>query len=212
MSEIRDFEEFMKAYQNVVFSTAARLLGNDAEAQDIAQEVFLKAYERFAELGNSPTAGAWLKTVTRNMCINHLNRYRSRWKFFSDFFSDSEQEDDLNFEIPVGPTSALALESEDELQFLELALAQLPASQRVPLVLYHIDNLSYEEIAGQLDISLAKLKTDILRGREALRRKIKLDLHGNVVWKHVQDGRKTSPDSRGPGFTARLALVPESIY
>src|SRR5919108_3904075 len=87
MTDAEQFEAFMKAYQNMVFSTASRLLGNEAEAEDVSQEVFLKAYERFAELQQSPTAGGWLKTVTRNLCLNHLTRYRSRWRFFSEMVS-----------------------------------------------------------------------------------------------------------------------------
>ena len=74
----------MHAYQDMVFSTAARLTGNDAQAQDIAQEVFLKAYENFASLRTSPTAGGWLKTVATNLTLNHLSRYRRRWRFFSE--------------------------------------------------------------------------------------------------------------------------------
>src|SRR5436190_620246 len=78
MTDSQQFEAFMRAYQNMVFSTAIRLLSNSAEAEDVSQEVFLKAYERYAELKESPTVGGWLKTVTRNLCLNHLTRYRAR--------------------------------------------------------------------------------------------------------------------------------------
>ena len=70
----------MHAYQDMVFSTAARLAGNDAQAEDIAQEVFLKAYENFEQLRTSPTAGGWLKTVATRLTLNHLTRYRRRWR------------------------------------------------------------------------------------------------------------------------------------
>ena len=87
----------MQNYQNMVFSTAMRLVANHAEAEDIAQEVFLKAYERFADLSQSVTAGGWLKTVTTNMCLNHLSRYRSRWTFFTDL---RRSDDDVAFHQP----------------------------------------------------------------------------------------------------------------
>ena len=67
----------MRAYQDMVFSTAARLTGNDAHAEDIAQEVFVRAYENFDHLRSSPTAGRWLKTVATNLALNHLSRYRT---------------------------------------------------------------------------------------------------------------------------------------
>ena len=63
MTDTHQFEVFMRAYQDMVYTTAVRLLGNEAEAEDISQEVFLKAYERFDELSQSPTVGGWLKTV-----------------------------------------------------------------------------------------------------------------------------------------------------
>ncbi len=67
MSDPAQFEAFVLAYQDMVFSTATRLLGNDAEAQDVAQEAFLRAWNHFADLSGSATAGGWLKTVTRNL-------------------------------------------------------------------------------------------------------------------------------------------------
>ena len=59
----------------MVFATAVRLLGNPTEAEDIAQTVFMRAFQRFGEIGSSATAAGWLKTVTRNTCLNHLSRY-----------------------------------------------------------------------------------------------------------------------------------------
>lgn len=171
MSDTDQFEAFMKAYQNMVFSTAVRLLGNSAEAEDIAQEVFVKAHERFAELSSSPTAGGWLKTVARNLSLNHLSRYRSRWRFFSEMFAPRDDEEvEIDFAAP--DTMNPELDRADQRELLEQALQKMPAAQRVPLVLYHFENLSYEEIADQLKISLSKVKTDIFRGRATLRKKL----------------------------------------
>src|SRR5881396_587059 len=103
MIDSQQFEAFMKAYQNMVFSTAVRLLGNQAEAEDVSQEVFLKAYERYDELKDSPTVGGWLKTVTRNLCLNHLSRYRARWRFFSEMVS-REKDDDVELEFAAPDT------------------------------------------------------------------------------------------------------------
>jgi RNA polymerase sigma-70 factor (ECF subfamily) len=151
---------FMRAYQNMVFSTAARLAGNDAQAEDIAQEVFIKAYENFEHLRLSATAGGWLKTVATNLSLNYLTRYRKRWRLFSE----SESVPDVA--LPDGALDSLS--EEEQRAALEESLRRLPAHQRVPLVLYHFEDLSYEDIAAKLDISLAKVKTDIRRGRAAL--------------------------------------------
>src|SRR5271168_724686 len=86
MSDAQEFELFMRNYQNMVFSAAMRLLASQAEAEDIVQEVFLKAFERFPELRENPRAGGWLRTVAVNLSLNHLSRYRNRWTFFSELF------------------------------------------------------------------------------------------------------------------------------
>jgi RNA polymerase sigma-70 factor (ECF subfamily) len=166
------FEAFVRSYQDMVYGIAVRLLGNPSDAEDVAQTVFLKAFQRFDEIGGSVTAGGWLRTVTRNMCLNHLTRYRARWRFFSEI--DRPGDDGVTFEegliAPAAP--AAELERGDERAYLERALQALPDHQRVPLVLYHFDELGYQEIADLIGVSLAKVKTDIHRGREALRRRL----------------------------------------
>jgi RNA polymerase sigma-70 factor (ECF subfamily) len=158
----------MRAYQDMVFSTAARLAGDDAQAEDISQEVFIKAYENFAHLRSSPTAGGWLKTVATNLTLNHLTRYRRRWRLFSEMKPVADDEDSSEPELPVPDTLLADLNAEQQRALIEDTLRRLPAHQRVPLVLYHFEDLSYQEIASKLHVSLAKVKTDISRARAAL--------------------------------------------
>src|SRR4249919_3411140 len=84
MTDADQFEAFVRRYQDMVFATAVRLLGSPAEAEDVAQTVFLRAFQRFDAIGQSPAAAGWLKTVTTNACLNHLSRYRARWRLFSE--------------------------------------------------------------------------------------------------------------------------------
>lgn len=161
----------MRRYQDMVFSTAVRLLGNEADAADTAQDVFLKAHERFDELRGSERAGGWLKVVTRNLCLNHLSRYRARWQMFSDLDPD-EGRGSFSDSVAAPETHGDEVDATDRRAILEAALHKLPDHQRVPLVLYHFEDLSYEEIAARLDVSLSKVKTDIHRARIALRKKL----------------------------------------
>jgi len=178
MTEAQQFEEFLQNHQNMVYSTAMRLLARQSDAEDVTQEVFLRAYQHFAELESNPAAGGWLRTVATNLSLNHLKRYRSRWSFFSEVFSRSDDEGEYTVELP----SESTLGGDEELiaserrQVVEQALQALPEGQRVPLVLHHFQGLSYDDIASELGISLAKVKTDIFRGREVLRRKLRLKL------------------------------------
>ncbi|MDX1953543.1 MAG: sigma-70 family RNA polymerase sigma factor [Verrucomicrobiota bacterium] len=195
MTDTEQFEQFMRNYQNMVFSTAVRLLASEAEAQDVSQEVFLKAYERFADLQHSPTAGGWLKTVTTNLCLNHLSRYRGRWRFFSELFN-RETEEEFELEIATGDLVGDEVEEADRRRVLESALQRLPSSQRVPLVLYHFEGKSYEEIAESTGSSLSKVKTDIFRAREALKKKLKLDLAGEEGWEEFSPELATRREER----------------
>src|SRR6266851_843100 len=108
------------------------------------------------------------KRKTRNVCLNHLSRYRARWQFFSEL---TRTDGDDYADLLVSPIShALDLEQAELREELERALRALPDRQRVPLVLFHFEELSYQEIADALGASLGKVKTDIHRGREALKR------------------------------------------
>jgi len=162
-----DFTTFMRSYQDMVYTTAARVTGSDSHAQDIAQEVFVRAYEHFTDLAASATAGGWLKTVATNLSINHLNRYRKRWRMFSEMrAADDDSAAEIEFEVPDTLLSDLSAEQRGVI--VDAALRRLPEQQRVPLVLYHFEDMSYQDIAAKLGISLTKVKTDIRRARAAL--------------------------------------------
>ena len=154
----------------MVFATAGRLLGNAADAEDAAQTVFLRAFQRFEELGSNPAAPGWLKTTTTNVCLNHLSRYRARWRFFSELGDrDDESPDFADALASADPAPLALLERAQSSAALEAAVRALPDHQRVPLVLFHFEGASYQAIADTLKVSLAKVKTDIHRGRETLR-------------------------------------------
>lgn len=163
-----DFTTFMRNYQDMVYSTAVRLIGNETQAEDIAQEVFIKAHEHWEKLAGSPTAGGWLKTVATNMSINHIQRYKKRWSFFSDLVHRNDEGEEKEVEFAAPDTFFVGVDSSERREYIEQALSKLPDHQRVPLILFHFEDMPYEDIAKKLGVSLSKVKTDILRAREAL--------------------------------------------
>lgn len=166
MASDTDFEAFVKEHQDMVYTTALRLLGRQAEAEDAAQDAFLRAFERRDEVLAMENAGGWLRTVTTNLCLNHLERHRARWTLFSEV-SEPSGEDAVPFEETLRAPDTAA---DVDLDALEAALLALPDSQRVPLSLFHFEDMSYENIAARLGVSLGKVKTDIFRGRQALKK------------------------------------------
>jgi len=178
MSDAERFEAFVRRYQDLVFATAVRLLGRPSDAEDVAQTVFLRAFQRFDRLQDEPAAAAWLRTVTRNACLNHLARYRARWQFFSELGAGAEAGIDVAGSLAAAGEApdATILRAEAHGR-LEDALRRLPDHQRVPVVLFHFEDMAYQDIARALGVSVGKVKTDIHRGREALRRVLRDD-HG----------------------------------
>ncbi len=169
-NRLDDFATFMRAHQDLVFTTASRIVSNDAQAEDIAQEVFIKAYEHFDMLRASETPAAWLRTVARNLSLNHAMRYRRRWRFFSEM-STGNDDDETDFQELLPGTDAAPGETDAQRsRVIEHALKSLPEKQRLSLVLFHYEDMSYEEIAQHLNVSLAKVKVDIHRARAALAR------------------------------------------
>ena len=162
----------MRQYQDMVFTVARRLLGNAADAEDVAQEAFLRAYRHFDRLRDSPAAGGWLRTVARNLAINHLTRYRNRWRFFSEMGPEDGVESPREANRFEANLPAPETHSRDTAR-----LDRLPPTQRAALALYHFEGLSYEEIAARLKVSLAKIKSDIYRARTALRRRLAAQKH-----------------------------------
>jgi RNA polymerase sigma-70 factor (ECF subfamily) len=169
MPDVEQFEAFLLEHQDRVYATALRLVGRASDAEDIAQTTFLRAWERFDALRNHPAAGAWLTTVTTNLALNHLSRHRSRWRLFSEITGSDDRQADFASTIAAADPDDDPLTRADEAARLEQALRTLPPHQRVPIVLYHFDEQSYEQIAARLRVSVGKIKTDIHRGRLALR-------------------------------------------
>ena len=180
MTDTSEFEAFMRRHQDMVYSVALRLLAREADAADVAQEVFLRAHTHYGELRDNERAAGWLKTVTRNLCLNHLERYRARWRFFSELDNETTGEE-FAASLPAPAPDSTGHDEPARTALLERALQRLPAHQRVPLVLYHFEELSYEAIALQLRVSLGKVKTDIHRGRDALRRVLQLSETGELT-------------------------------
>jgi RNA polymerase sigma-70 factor (ECF subfamily) len=173
---------FMRDYQDMVFATARRLTASEATAQDITQDVFLKAWEHFDTLRGPTGAGGWLKTVTLRLSLNHLSRYRRRWRFFSELLPANTAEDDtsdaeVEFAVTSLDTVFTQLSEAQRDTRVRAALARLPDAQRIPLVLFHYEERSYQQIAADLEVSVAKVKTDILRGRLALAKRLQESPH-----------------------------------
>ena len=172
--DVSAFTELVDKYKQPVMNVVCRMLRDAAEAEDVAQNVFVQVYKSAHRYKVSSKFSTWLFTIVRNLCLNEIRR-RSRHPASSMDAPPSDQEDQPapQFVDPSAaspPDSMLRGELEEK---IEQALAALPENQRVAILLCRQDELSYEEIAKVLGCSLSATKSLIHRGRETLKQKLK---------------------------------------
>ena len=180
------FAELVDKYKQPVVNLVCRMIRDAAEAEDLAQNVFVQVYKSAHRYKRSAKFSTWLFTIARNLCLNEIRR-RSRHPAESLDASRSEQEDHLSPQIADRkacgpPESLLQSELEDK---IEQAVAELPENQRTAILLCRQEELSYEEIAEVLGCSLSATKSLIHRGRETLKHKLKPYLSSGV-WHNPQ--------------------------
>jgi RNA polymerase sigma-70 factor, ECF subfamily len=168
------FAELVGKYQQPLFNFIHRILRDEAETEDVAQNVFLQVYKSRARYERTAKFSTWLFTIARNLCLNEIRR-RSRHPAESLDEPHSEHEDQPQRQYE---DKQNALPTDQALhgelaQKIEEALATLPENQRTAILLCRQDELSYEEIADILGCSLSATKSIIFRGREALKEKLK---------------------------------------
>jgi len=168
------FAGLVDKYKQPVMNFIHRSLRDEAEAEDLAQNVFLQAWKSRGRYRQTAKFSTWLFTIARNLCLNEIRR-RSRHPAESIEEEHAEHEDQPHRQYEdksqMAPPEQLL---QGELaRKIEEALAGLPENQRAAILLCRQDELSYEEIAGVLDCSLSATKSLIHRGRETLKEKLK---------------------------------------
>jgi RNA polymerase sigma-70 factor, ECF subfamily len=166
------FAEIVEVYKDKVFQLCYRMLGNRHEAEDIAQEAFIRAYVNIHSYDLNKKFSTWLYRIATNLSIDRIRKKKP------DYYLDAEiaGSEGLTMYSQVAADVALP---EDELESMELqALIQseilkLPEKYRSVIVLKYIEEFSLKEIGEILDLPVGTVKTRIHRGREALRHQLR---------------------------------------
>jgi RNA polymerase sigma factor (sigma-70 family) len=163
------FEKVIERHQALVAGTAARMLGSNSDVEDIAQQVFIRVWKSARRYVPRAKFTTWLLKITRNLVFNELRRAKRRAQVSLQPEPGAE-EISLKDETNPAPDASL-LEGELQ-QAIEEAIMQLPESQRMALVLRRYEQLSYEEIAEVLDLSVPAVKSVLFRARTELRARL----------------------------------------
>jgi RNA polymerase sigma-70 factor (ECF subfamily) len=163
------FEQLVERHQNLVVGTVARMLGNSSDVEDIAQQVFIRVWKSAGRYVARAKFTTWLLTITRNLVFNELRR-RKRHNLVSLQSEDAAEERPVPDERTPNPRASLLDEELD--RAIRTAIAQLPETQRMAVVLRRYEELSYEEIAEVLDQTVPAVKSLLFRARTELRSRL----------------------------------------
>jgi RNA polymerase sigma-70 factor (ECF subfamily) len=166
------FNLLVLKYQHRVLKLVGRFVSDAAEAEDVAQEAFLKAYRALASFRGDSAFYTWLYRIAINTAKNALVSSRRRPVDFDLDLQDPEQYD-RHAKLKDADTPEGVLLTEEIREVVEKAMEQLPEDLRTAIVLRELEGLSYEEIAEAMDCPVGTVRSRIFRAREAIDKKLK---------------------------------------
>ena len=167
--DVQHFDTLLRRHRARIVANCRYLTGQPDQAEDLAQEVFVKAYFALDGFRGGSSFRTWLQRIKVNHCIDHVKARRSR-----PAFVDAAPED-----LAAAPSMMVEADAERDLlvreqrQRMAAAIDALPDSLRIPLTLRDLDGFTYDEIAGKLGLGLSAVKMRILRARRSVRERIR---------------------------------------
>lgn len=170
-------QELVEAHQQRVIGTIAKMLGGELDAEDLAQQVFIRVWRSAPRYQPTAKFTTWLFKITRNLVFNELRRRKRHATQSLEARAEEEgPRPEPADKVTRSPDTALV---EAEMQeAIQRAIDELPEMQRMAIVLRRYDEFSYEEIAEILDLSVPAVKSVIFRARTELREKLRQYLDG----------------------------------
>ncbi|HET8577777.1 MAG TPA: sigma-70 family RNA polymerase sigma factor [Methylomirabilota bacterium] len=162
--EAEAFEELVATYQHRVFGVALRMLGNAAEAEEVAQEAFLRAHRALADFRGDAKLSTWLYAIVSRLCLTRLGSGERRM---------ARQGEETLMRLANSEADPADTVERGEIEAaLHRAIAELPEERRIVVVLRDLEGLSYEEIAQTLSLELGTVRSRLHRARTDLKDKM----------------------------------------
>jgi RNA polymerase sigma-70 factor (ECF subfamily) len=163
------FEELLLKYQDRIYNLCRHMLTNAHDAEDAAQDTFIKAYQNLSNFKPDASLYTWLYRIAVNTCLDYKKR-----PFFVSIFKSTHEGEEFVFEQPSNEPSPEKLYESKQMGYaLQKSLKKLSLKLRTVIILKEIEGFSYEKIAEILDISVGTVKSRISRAREELRELMK---------------------------------------
>jgi RNA polymerase sigma-70 factor (ECF subfamily) len=165
--DVAAYSMLIEKYRHMVFTLALQLTKNEADAEEVAQDAFLKAFRALDSFEGRSAFSTWIYRITYHQAISKM---RGNKRKQTDYDEDTFSNDD---NLAVGNLSSEILESEDRTRYLKEALARLKGEESTVLTLYYFEEFKVDEISEITGLSESNVKVKLLRGRRNLLRELK---------------------------------------
>lgn len=165
--DVEAFRPLVEVYQTQVYNLALRMLGNEREAEDAAQDAFLQAYVRLATYKPEWRFKTWLMTIASNLCIDRLRRRRLEPLAFTDMAQREAGDEEIEFTSRDPQPDAVVVHKQRD-EAIRAMLLELPAEDRGMVVMFYFNDMSYEEIAQATHTTVSAVKSRLFRARQKM--------------------------------------------
>ncbi len=155
------FAILVERHKQMVFTVASRMLKNREEAEEVAQDAFLKAYKSLKSFKKKSKFSTWLYKIVYNLCVTKLRKKKP------EIFSIDENEEQT-YDLPDTTYKLEELEYQDQKKFLEKAIGQLNEEEQTIILFYYHEDLPVDQIANIINLSVSNVKVKLYRGRKRL--------------------------------------------
>jgi len=172
--KVAEFEDLAHRYHKQAYNIAYRMTGNHADAEDLTQEAFVRAFRFFGNYRRDWPFDNWLYKIMSNLFVDDLRRKpKARLQSLDQPLDNGGRSDDIYLEIPDAAANPERMMLSHELdEQIQRALSSLPSDFRVTVILADIEGMSYEEISQTMNCSLGTVRSRLHRGRKLLRNRL----------------------------------------
>jgi RNA polymerase sigma-70 factor (ECF subfamily) len=178
MGEMQLFRLLIERHQQHIFNLCYRMLRQFEEADDATQDTFLKAYRSLKQFRGDARLKTWLCRIARNECLNRL-RHEPMVSLDEPFDESSTTAEGFQV-VDSAPSPLELIEQEETKSAVHAAINELPPQYRWVITLFHLNELSYDEIAQVMEVQIGTVKTHLFRARELLKSKLKAFVEGKM--------------------------------
>ena len=171
------FQTFIETYQRLVSHVVFRMVPDEADREDLCQDIFLKIYKNLPEFKFNSKVSTWIARIAYNTCVNYLEK--RKLPLFEDLSTERISLDNLSGTL-VAPDEYA--EERDISQRLKIEIEKLPVHFRTMLTLFHLESMSYHEIGDIMKLPEGTVKSYLFRARKSLKERLLSQYQQEELW------------------------------